>query len=189
MLLFKKLYRRRQNIIFFPFHLLFSLQTYIPRDLQPKCLWVRFLLGEHRLGTSIGCSPGDVGEATSEGFENEQNSFAIPSVASPTSHLILQSFRRRFTYVTGTSFTSPGEPPMRTRTVDRYTREGLPEICDQQNVRATVRDSTGQNTKDTTGRKIAIKIPDLAGNQTRAAVSEHRDYTDHSMATGQIIIY
>ena len=34
-----------------------------------------------------------------------------PSVASPTSQLILQPFFR-FSYVTGVSLTSPGEPPM-----------------------------------------------------------------------------
>ena len=39
------------------------------------------------------------------------SSFSNPSVASPTSQLILQpSFR--FSYVTGFSLTSPGEPPM-----------------------------------------------------------------------------
>ena len=39
------------------------------------------------------------------------SSFSNPSVASPTSQLILQTFRC-FCYVTGTSPTSPGEPPM-----------------------------------------------------------------------------
>ena len=39
------------------------------------------------------------------------NSFSNPSVASPTSQLILQPFFR-FSYVTGSSLTSPGEPPM-----------------------------------------------------------------------------
>ena len=42
---------------------------------------------------------GDVSEAT-EGLANE-------------ALLILQPFRRRFTYVKGTSPTSPGEPPMK----------------------------------------------------------------------------
>ena len=37
-------------------------------------------------------------------------SFANLSVASPTSQLILQSFRLRFTYVKGTSPTIPSEP-------------------------------------------------------------------------------
>ena len=39
------------------------------------------------------------------------SSFYNPSVASPTSQIILQSLRC-FTYVTGTSRTSPGEPPI-----------------------------------------------------------------------------
>ena len=37
--------------------------------------------------------------------------FSNPSAASPTSQLILHSFFR-FSYVTGSSLTSPGEPPM-----------------------------------------------------------------------------
>ena len=41
------------------------------------------------------------------------NSFFNPSVALPTSQLILQPFFR-FSYVTGSSLTSPGEPPMLT---------------------------------------------------------------------------
>ena len=64
---------------------------------------------------NMGC---DVGEAT-ESLENELcydynyelRSFSNPSVASPTSQLILQPFCR-FSYVTGFSLTSPGEPPM-----------------------------------------------------------------------------
>ena len=39
------------------------------------------------------------------------SSFSNPSVASPTSHLILQPFFC-FSYVTGFSLTSPAEPPM-----------------------------------------------------------------------------
>ena len=39
------------------------------------------------------------------------SSFSNPSIASPTSQLILQRFFR-FSYVTGSSLTSPGEPPM-----------------------------------------------------------------------------
>ena len=39
------------------------------------------------------------------------SSFSNPSLASPTSQLILQPFFR-FSYVTGSSLTSPGEPPM-----------------------------------------------------------------------------
>ena len=70
----------------------------------------------------------DVGEVR-ESLENEQSftyviaysptlpslylrrsSFSNLSVASPTSQLILQPFFR-FSYVTGSSLTSPGEPP------------------------------------------------------------------------------
>ena len=39
------------------------------------------------------------------------SSFCSASAASPTSQVILQPFRS-FTYVTGTSGTPPGEPPM-----------------------------------------------------------------------------
>ena len=39
------------------------------------------------------------------------NSFSNPSVASPTSQLILQPFFC-FSYITGSSLTSPGEVPM-----------------------------------------------------------------------------
>ena len=44
-------------------------------------------------------------------------SFSKPSVTSPTSQLILQPFFR-FSYVTGFSLTSPGEPPMRESAVE-----------------------------------------------------------------------
>ena len=50
----------------------------------------------------------DVGEVT-ERLENEQSANA--SVASPMSQLILPPIFR-FSYVTGSSLTSPGEPPM-----------------------------------------------------------------------------
>ena len=70
----------------------------------------------------------DVGEVT-ESLENElcsstthsptlpslylrHSSFSNPSVASPTSQLILQHFFR-FSYVTGSSLTSPGESSMK----------------------------------------------------------------------------
>ena len=39
------------------------------------------------------------------------SSFSNPSVVSPTSQLILKPFFR-FSYITGSSLTSPGEPPM-----------------------------------------------------------------------------
>ena len=44
------------------------------------------------------------------------SSFSNPSVALPTSQLILQPFFR-FSYVTGSSLTSPGEPPMENTSV------------------------------------------------------------------------
>ena len=50
----------------------------------------------------------DVGEVT-ERLENEQSANA--SVASPMSQLILPPIFR-FSYVTGSSLTSPGKPPM-----------------------------------------------------------------------------
>ena len=86
---------------------------------------------KRRKGSRISC---DVGEVT-EMLENKlifhlrhftyvtaysrtllslylrHSSFFIPSVASPTPQLILQAFFRA-SYVTGSSFTSPGEPPM-----------------------------------------------------------------------------
>ena len=49
----------------------------------------------------------DVGEVT----EMLKNELCFPSVALRTSQLILQPFIR-FSYVTGSSLTSPGEPPM-----------------------------------------------------------------------------
>ena len=39
------------------------------------------------------------------------SSFSNPSIASPTSQFILQTFLC-FSYITGSSLTSPGEPPM-----------------------------------------------------------------------------
>ena len=57
----------------------------------------------------MGSSPGDVGKATSEGLENGLSFIRQPSVASLTPQHILQTFRRRFIYVTGTSPTSAGE--------------------------------------------------------------------------------
>ena len=47
----------------------------------------------------MSCDVGEATEGATEGFANE-------------ALFILQPFRRRFTYVTGTSPTSPGEPPM-----------------------------------------------------------------------------
>ena len=55
----------------------------------------------------------------------------------------------------------------------------------QHNVRASAGDSTGQNTGKghTHNPRKGIKIPDPAGNLTRAARLEGRDSTDHSTAT------
>ena len=53
----------------------------------------------------------DVGEATLLLLHLCHRSFSNPSVASPTSQLILQSLFC-FSYITGSSLTSPGEPPM-----------------------------------------------------------------------------
>ena len=51
------------------------------------------------------------------------------------------------------------------------------------------RDSTGQHTDKghTPNPSIGIKIPDPAGNRTRAAVLGGRDSTDHATATDQKI--
>ena len=63
---------------------------------------------KQRNGTRMSC---DVGEVTRRlENEHEQSSFSNPSVASHTLQLILQPFFR-FSYVTGFSLTSPGEPP------------------------------------------------------------------------------
>ena len=52
------------------------------------------------------------------------SSFSSPSIALPTSQLILQpSFR--FSYVTGSSLTSPDEPPMLSSTVNYHPNVGI----------------------------------------------------------------
>ena len=89
-----------------------------------------FDIGKAMEGLEMSC---DVGEVTKR-LENElqpfhhftyitahsptlpslhlrHSSFSNPSVASPTSQLILQSFFC-FAYITGSSLTSPGEPSM-----------------------------------------------------------------------------
>ena len=61
------------------------------------------------------------------------------------------------------------------QTVNQNTREihreGLPDICGQHNLRATIRDNTEQNTdkRHTPSSRIEIKISDPAGNRTRVA--------------------
>ena len=54
-------------------------------------------------------------------------------------------------------------------------------MCGQHNVRASAEDNTGQNTDKghRPNPRTEIKIPDLAGNRTRAAGLESRDSTDH----------
>ena len=58
-------------------------------------------------------------------------------------------------------------------------------MCVQHKVRASAEDNTGQNTDKghTPNPKTEIKIPDPAGNRTRAAELEGRDPTDHATAT------
>ena len=56
---------------------------------------------------AMGGSPSEL----SEELYLHHSSFSNPSVASPTSKFILQSFFR-FSYVTSSSLNSPGEPPM-----------------------------------------------------------------------------
>ena len=52
-------------------------------------------------------------------------------------------------------------------------------MCGQHNVRASAEDNTGH----TPNPRTDIKIPDPAGNGTRAAGLEGRDSTDHATAT------
>ena len=58
-------------------------------------------------------------------------------------------------------------------------------MCGQHNVRASAGDNTGQNTEKghTPNPRTEIKIPDPAGNRTRAAELEGGDSTDHATAT------
>ena len=58
-------------------------------------------------------------------------------------------------------------------------------MCGQHNVRGPAGDSTGENTDKghTPNPGIGIKIPDPAGNRTRAAGLQGRDSTDHATAT------
>ena len=58
-------------------------------------------------------------------------------------------------------------------------------MCGQHNGMATARDNTGQDTDEghTPNPRTEIKIPDPAGNRTRAAGLEDRDSTDHVTAT------
>ena len=75
-----------------------------------------------------------------------------------------------------------------TRALGSNTRAGLPAICGQQNVRATARNKTGQNTDKghISSPRIEIKIPEPAGNLTRAPNLEGRDSTDLARAMDDI---
>ena len=106
---------------------IFILTIYISMDGSPGDVSEEPVTKEKRKkGWRMSCG---VGKAT-EGLENEvwrrwsdgkvgewavlhlrQNSFSNSSVALPTSQFILQPFFRD-SYVTGSSLTSPGEPPM-----------------------------------------------------------------------------
>ena len=59
---------------------------------------------------------------------------------------------------------------------------------EQHNGRPTVRDNTEQNTAKglTPDRRIEIKIPNPAGNRTRAIRLEGIDSTDHATATNSL---
>ena len=68
-----------------------------------------------------------------------------------------------------------------TGTLDKYPRAGLPEC-----VVSTMSGPPSETTQDRTQRTHSIpgqKIPDAAGNRTRAAGLEGRDSTDHPTAT------
>ena len=64
-------------------------------------------------------------------------------------------------------------------------------MCGQHNVRASAEDNTGQNTDNghIPNRRTEIKIPDPAGNRTRAIGLEGRDSTDHATATDAIELF
>ena len=61
-------------------------------------------------------------------------------------------------------------------------------MCGQHNVRASDEDNTGVNIDKghTHGPRWEIKIPDSAGNRTRAAGLLSRVSTDHTTATDHI---
>ena len=64
-------------------------------------------------------------------------------------------------------------------------------MCGQHNVRASAEDNTGQNTDKvhTPNPRTEIKIPDPAGNRTRAAGLEGRDSTDHATRQMMVLFY
>ena len=74
------------------------------------------------------------------------------------------------------------------QSLDQNTRQihkdGPPWMCGQHNVKASAEDNMGQNTDKghTPNPRTEMKIPDPAGNLTRAAGLEGRDSTDHATA-------
>ena len=62
-------------------------------------------------------------------------------------------------------------------------------MCGQHYVRASAEDNIGQNTdkRHTSNPRTEIKIPDTAGNRTRAAGLEGRDSTDYATATDNFL--
>ena len=58
-------------------------------------------------------------------------------------------------------------------------------MCGQHNVRASAEDNTGH----TPNPRTEIKIPDPAGNRTRAVGLEGMDSTDHATATNESEYY
>ena len=63
-------------------------------------------------------------------------------------------------------------------------------MCGQHSVRAFAEGNTGQNTdkRHTSSPRIEIRIPDPAGNRTRAAGLEGRESTDHFTVTDKSLI-
>ena len=78
-----------------------------------------------------------------------------------------------------------GSNSLWTRTLDRYTRAGLPECV------VSTGDSTVQNTDKghTHNPRREIKIPGPAGNRTRTAGLEGRESTDHATATNSHVYF
>ena len=77
-----------------------------------------------------------------------------------------------------------------TRTLDRYTRACLPECVVSTMSGPSPKTNTGRNTEKghTPNPRTEIKIPDAAGNRTRAAGLEGRDSTDHATATDCLLL-
>ena len=74
---------------------------------------------------------------------------------------IFYFFIQLFTLPQYRIYTHRSDACMGAQTLDQNTRNkrtGLPWICDQQNVRATVRDNTGQNIKDIPRPRIELKF-------------------------------